>query len=223
MGRKFCPKCGKPTEEFYNGLCESCSLSKFSVTKDLPENLVVKECKSCGKFFIDKPSDSIESSIELFLEDLLKEKEILAASYRIVKGKVYLTLRLKKGETEKTEEKSLNLILKKIICQTCSMKESGYFQSTLQVRAPENLLPAIKDDIEKQINHLNKYDKLAFISKFQEIKNGFDLLIGSKNSAKEIANSLKIKYGAKSKITRKLSGSISGKKVYRDTIIVRVE
>jgi len=223
MGKKFCPKCGRQTDEFYNGLCSSCSLSGISVAKKLPNQLRIKECKICGKFFMNDLSGSTESLVESFLEDLIKQKEIMSATYRISGNKIFLTLKLKKGDFEKTEEKALDLITKKIICQTCSMKETGYFQATLQIRAPDELLPEIKSEIESQINYLNQYDNLAFISNFQETKNGFDFLIGSKNSANQIAKILKLKYKAKIKISRKLSGSIKGKKVYRDTILVKVE
>jgi len=223
MRKKFCPKCGRETEEFYNGLCLDCYLPKFSIISKLPEKLIIKECRLCGKFFINGSSDSIENLIESFLGNLLQQKEILSVSYRITKDKVFLTLKLKFSGLEKTEEKTINLNFKKIICQTCSMKESGYFQATLQVRAPENLLPKILDEIESQINYLNQFDKLAFISSSQKVKNGFDILIGSKNSAKRIAKTLQLKYRANIKISRKLSGSIKGKKAYRDTILVKVE
>jgi len=223
MRKKFCPKCGRETEDLHNGLCESCFLSKVSVVQKIPGELVVKECRLCSKFFVNGSSESIESSVETFLETLLKQKDIISASYRLSGTKIFLTLKLKKDGLEKTEEKAINLAVKKIICKSCSMRNSGYFQATLQVRAPENLLPDIRNEVENQINYLNKYDNLAFVSNFQEVKNGFDVLIGSKNSAKQIAKILKLKYRAKIKITRKLSGNISGKKVYRDTIIARVE
>jgi nonsense-mediated mRNA decay protein 3 len=222
MGKKFCPKCGKEAEEFHDGLCVNCYLSQFSVIEKLPQKLIIKECKSCGKFFINGSSDSVENLVEYFLEDLLQQKEIVSASYRIAKNKFFLTLKVKKDDLEKTEEKTLDLIFKKIICQSCAMRESGYFQATLQVRAPGNLLPEIKDEIQNQINYLSKFDRLAFISNLRDAKNGFDVFIGSKNSANQIARTLKLKYKAKSKITRKLAGSVKGKKVYRETILISI-
>ncbi|MEM5772711.1 MAG: NMD3-related protein, partial [Candidatus Aenigmatarchaeota archaeon] len=77
-------------------------------------------------------------------------------------------------------------------------------------------------EIENQINYLSQYDKLSFISKFEETKNGFDVFVGSKNSANQIARILKAKYKAKLKITKKLAGRIKGKKVYRDTILISI-
>jgi nonsense-mediated mRNA decay protein 3 len=223
MRKRFCPKCGKEAEELYDNLCGNCFISKFSVAEKLPDRLVVKQCKICGKFFTDRHFNSLEAAVESFLESVLEQKEIFSASYRIDGNKVILTLKLRKNNLEKTEQKTINLLAKKIICQACSMKQSGYFQATLQVRAPENLLQNIRNEIESQINHLNQYDKLAFVSDFQKTKNGFDFFIGSKNAAEQIAGALKLKYKANIKITRKLSGSIKGKKIYRETIFVRVD
>jgi nonsense-mediated mRNA decay protein 3 len=222
MREKFCPKCGKKTENFYEGLCEACFLSKFSISKKLPDKIFITQCKLCGKFFLNKHSGSIENIIEAFLQDFLKEGELTSISYRIAENKIFLTLSLKINDLEKTEEKEVEVIIKKIICQACAMKESGYFQATIQVRAPENLLFEIKKEIEDQTDYLRQYDSLAFISSFQEVKNGFDVFIGSKASARQIARVLKLKYKAKIKITRKLAGKLKGKKVYRDTILISI-
>jgi NMD protein affecting ribosome stability and mRNA decay len=222
MREKFCPKCGRKTEKFYEGLCEACYLSKFSLSKKLPDKIIIKQCKLCGKFFLGNHSGSIENLIEAFLQDFLKEGKLTSISYRIAENKVFLTLNLRINDLEKTEEKEVDLIFKKIICQACAMKESGYFQAIIQVRAPANLLSEIKKEIEEQIDYLNQYDNLAFISSFQEVKNGFDVFIGSKASAQQVARTLKLKYKAKIKITRKIAGKLKGKKIYRDTILISI-
>jgi nonsense-mediated mRNA decay protein 3 len=222
MREKFCPKCGNKTEKFYDGLCENCFLSKISISKNLPDKIFIKQCKLCGKFFLNKNSGSIENLIEDFLKDFLKKDELNSISYRIYENKLFLTLRIKINDLEKTEEKEIDLVFKKIICQACSMKESGYFQAVIQVRAPRNFLVEIKKEIENQIDYLSQYDNLAFISRFQELKNGFDIFLGSKALAREIARILKLKYKAKTKITRKIAGKLKGKKVYRDTILISI-
>jgi NMD protein affecting ribosome stability and mRNA decay len=220
MKEKFCPKCGKKTERFYEGLCEACYLSKFSLSKKLPDKIIIRQCKFCGKFFLGNHSGSVENLIEAFLQEILKKGELTSVSYRMVENKLYLTLSFKVNDLEKTEEKEVDMVVKKIICQACAMKESGYFQAIIQVRAPANLLSEIKKEIEEQIDYLNQYDNLAFISSFQEVKNGFDVFIGSKASAQQIARTIKLKYKAKIKITRKIAGKLKGKKVYRDTILI---
>lgn len=223
MRNKFCPKCGKQTDKIYNNLCEDCFLSGVSVLKNIPNKIVLKKCKSCEKIFVDdKSSDSVENALDLFLIEVLKKPEIHSATYRIDANKVHINLTLRVDDLDKTEEKISELIVKKITCKSCSMKAVGYYQSILQLRAPKNQIGDILEEIENQINLMNKYDSLAFVSKTDKKPEGVDLYIGSKSVANHIAKNLKNKFRANIKISRKLGGSISGKKVYRDTILVSV-
>jgi len=223
MIKKFCPKCGREIDKLYDSLCEKCFLSKLSITDDIPNDIKVKQCKLCGKFFIKTGATSVEGVIETFLEDLLKKKHVQSASYRIKNNTLFLSLRTKIEDLEKVEEKIINLIFKSIICSTCVMKKSGYFQAIIQIRTPESLAAVILDEIETQIDNFSRYDETAFISGKEKIKQGFDIYLGSKRVAMLLAKILKTKYGAEIKISRKLGGSIKGKKVYRDTILVSVK
>jgi NMD protein affecting ribosome stability and mRNA decay len=223
MKKKFCPKCGKETEKFYNKVCKDCFLSRLSFIGKIPDRLIIKSCKSCGRFFIDdKPVDSPEEALDLILSELLKQKEVKNVDYEIKDDKAVVSINLKIDDAEKTEEKTLNLTSKNILCKSCHMKSSGYFRALLQVRAPEKLLSSLQKEVEDQVEFLNRFDKLAFISNLQPVKNGFDVYIGSKAAVAQIAKNLKNKYKANIKVSRKLSGSISGKKVYRDTVLVAI-
>ena len=223
MRKKFCPKCGKETEKFYGKVCENCVLSGLSVIQKLPDKIIIKACKSCDKLFVeDKSVGSAEDAVDFILSELMKQKEVKSANYEMENSKLKIVVTLKIGETEKTEEKILDLFSKTILCKSCHMKTSGYFQTVLQIRAPEKLLNALQEEIENQIQFLYKFDKLAFISSIEKTKNGFDVYIGSKSAAKNITGKLKNRYNATTKFSRTLSGKISGKKVYRDTILISI-
>lgn len=222
MRKKFCPKCGKTVEKFYRNLCKDCFLKKFSIV-DLPSKIVVRECKECGNFYLDNQiANSIEEAVDIVLSELLKKPEIHSATYRIENGKIHVTLNLKIDDLEKEEKKDINLILKNITCNSCSKKAIGYYQSIIQLRAPEKLLEIALDEMKTQIDGMRKYDELAFISKIERKKEWIDVYVGSKSTANQLAKNLKIKYRAKIKISRKLIGSISGKRVYRDTILISI-
>ena len=224
MRKKFCPKCGIETEEFISSVCRDCFLKKFSIIEKLPDKIAIKNCSSCGKFYIDNQSAfTTEKTLELFLGKLLKFKEVIDASYRIHAGKLHLTVEIHSGGADKTEVKEIVLVEKKIICKSCGMKFSGYFNSIIQLRCPEEKSDRIKEEIHRMIEILNKSDKLSFISNDEEVVNGLDFYIGSKASANKIANELKKRYRAKIKISRKLSGSKGGKSIYRDTLLVSIE
>jgi len=223
MKKKFCPKCGKPIEKIYGNLCKDCFLLNVSFVKKLPDKIILRKCKSCEKIFVNKKSAStVENAVELILEDLLKQPDIHSATYRVVGNKIHINLTLKVDDLEKAEEKVANLIVKSIFCEFCSMKLTGYFQSILQIRAPANLLDEILDDVQNQIEFLSQYDNLAFISKSDGKPGWIDLYIGSKRAATQISKFLKGKFKANIKISRKLTGYISGKKVYRDTLLVTI-
>ncbi|MEM5853210.1 MAG: NMD3-related protein [Candidatus Aenigmatarchaeota archaeon] len=223
MREKFCPKCGKKTEKFFENLCEECFLSKISFSKIFPEKIIIKQCGGCGKFFIEKlSSTSLEGLIDSFLQRFLKKEGIISIKYSLEENRIDLRIISRTEGLKKEEEKKIDLKFKKIVCQYCWMKSSGYFQAVIQVRAPIDLLEEVEEDVEKQIKTLKEFDDLAFISKMERRKNGFDFFLGSKNSANRIARYLKEKYGGKMKITRKFVGYSKGKKIYRDTILISI-
>jgi len=223
MSKKFCPKCGKETEKFYENLCKDCFLEKISFLDRIPSKIIIKKCKSCEKFFYDKKGfDSLENAIGDMLAKILEENKIQSINYRIHGNKVSVSLSFKVENLEKTEEKECSITIKNITCQHCSLKSLGYYQSILQVRAPQNLLEKIFTDVENLIELFRSYDSLSFVSKVEKQKNGFDFYIGSKKVASQIAINLKRKYKGKLKISRKLAGKIKRKKVYRDTILISI-
>ncbi len=215
---KFCPKCGKETEKFYDNLCKDCFLQKIEIP-DLPEKIVIRQCKICGKFYGDERGEPVlESAVDKVLKKSLNEKEIQSATYRIDKNKIYSEITLEVSGLRKSIELDFDLVEKVTICKFCSQKLSGYFNVILQIRGgqTEKILEEIKTEMER----LNKKDELAFISKIEKVKNGVDIYIGSKSAAHKVVNFLKIKYKVTTKISRKQYGIKEGKKVYRDTILI---
>ena len=220
---KFCPKCGRTAEKLYDGLCADDFLKTISFEKLVPAKIIVKQCKICGRFYIDKYSAStLEGAVDLLLQKVLKEKIIHSAAYRIEGNKIHITLAIIYEDLEKKEEFSRELVIKNIICNSCNMKNSGYFNAILQIRVPEKILQIIIDDILNQIDLMHNYNDMAFIGKTERKKEGVDFYIGSKDVAEQIAKNLKIKYDAETKKSSKQSGYLSGKKIYRDTILVRI-
>lgn len=224
MSKKFCPNCGRSTEKFYNNLCADCFLKKINVSKLLPEKLTVYLCKECGRYYVnEKHFINLESATDNLLINLLKREELKSATYRITDGKIIVTLRFAVDDTERIEEKEINLIRKETVCKFCIMKRSRYYRAILQIRAPKKIEQEILHDVESQIEKINSFDDLSFISATEKLKEGVDFYIGSKPAAQKVANLLKQKYNAKIKISPKLFGEEGGKKVYRDTILVSIE
>ena len=223
MGEKFCPKCGRKTEKFYENLCGKCFLSKLSFIDKIPDKILVKKCRNCGRYFFEKEKgESMEELIESIIRNFLRWPEVEKIRYEIEDDKLHVSLDIRFEDLRKIEEKDIKLRTKTITCKQCSMINLGYYRAIVQVRAPQEILGRIYKEIEEKVNLLRKYDELSFISKVVKSKSGFDVFIGSKEVAREIARDIKKKYVGKIKISRKLSGSIRGKKVYRDTIMIRI-
>jgi len=223
---KFCPKCGKQTEEFYSSLCRECFLEKLSVVDRVPGRLVLRQCKNCGRIYVnDDFAETVEGALDILLQELLQDKQMKvlhSATYRIEGRIVHITLVLRVEDLEKIEKKDAELVVKAIVCQNCAMQGSGYFQSILQLRGPKGLLEIMFDDAHQQIEFLSHYDQHAFISKIERKKEGIDLYIGSKKVAMQIAKNIKSKFNASITISRKLAGKEQGQKLYRDTVLVRL-
>lgn len=216
---KFCPKCGRQTDKFYDSLCKDCFLQKIKLL-DLPEKITIRHCKICGKFFgTDKSELILELAINDALSKLLTQKNIQSASYRIEGNKIYSEVVVESDGLRKAFDLDFNLIEKATICKFCSMKLSGYFNTIIQIRNGDKA-KKILEEINSEIAKLNKKDEFAFISKIENLKNGVDVYIGSKSAANKVVNFLKTKHKFKTKITRRQHGQQEGKNVYRDTILI---
>jgi len=224
---KFCPRCGEPADKFYGKVCKNCHLETSTAIDKIPGRLVLRSCKNCGRIYSnEKFAMTIEGAMDILLEEMLENMELgvlHSATYRIEGGKVHITLVLRVEDAQKVEKKDAELVIKSILCENCSMKGSGYYNSIMQLRTPKELIEPFFEDIQQQVDMMSRYDSMAFISKIEKKKEGIDLYFGSKRAATQVAKNLKDKFKASILITRKNAGLHQGKKVYRDTILVRIE
>lgn len=221
---KFCPKCGKETEDLHNGLCVNCFGGRIGLGDDFPQKVVVYTCKECGKLFTgDKGYQSQEPAIEEFIKKTMKKRDANSVNYRIEGDILRIYARVEAAMVEKDVEESLNIIRKMMTCKMCSLQKASYFNSTLQVRVPKEMEDAIVAEIKTEMKRLNKTNKYAFISVERKLKEGIDFLVGSKAAVDTVSDLMRKRHGAKIKFSRKLYGLIEGKKSYRDTVLVSIE
>lgn len=220
---RFCPKCGSHTEEFHDGLCRDCFSSNMDTRQEVKEKITIYKCKMCGKFFSgNREFEDEEGAAHDFLRHELGEEGLSGATFRLAGDLLLLTLRIESDGMEKEIKKTLNVVRKLIVCKYCSLMKSNYFNITIQLRAPKTILDQMLKESREMLHELNSTDKYAFISGEKVLKEGIDLMIGSKGAAEKIAKEMKRRYGAEIKISRKLYGLVDGKKTYRDTILVSV-
>ena len=99
----------------------------------------------------------------------------------------------------------MKIIEKGFICNYCKKFVSRKIEAIVQLRG-ENLEEIIKG--------------YGLIGK--SVRGGFDVNFSLKRYAYELINSLGKKYNLSIKVSRKLIGTKQGKRVYRDTILVRI-
>lgn len=218
---KFCPKCGRKTVDLHGSLCRDCFKKKIILPDEVPDKIVIGTCKSCGKIFLSGGKfENTEAAIESLLEDVLEEKDVESANYRISGSTLFLTTRMEIDGVEKEIEKTIPIVHKTITCEFCNLQKSKYYNVTIQVRVPKKMLGEIVREIENRIAKLNETDNYSFVSGVKELKEGADIFVGSKSAASHVVKYLKSKYRIKTKISRTLFGPVQGKKTYRDTVLV---
>ncbi len=211
LPKKFCPACGKETEIFINGFCIECFKKRFKKTQ-FPKFIKIYQCKFCKKFAVGNLLfDSLEEAVNKAIKDFKDLKLILIAENFVKLAKEVENLII--------EEKDVEIKIKQIICKYCNMMQTGYKQAIIQLRSKNNeeFLKIIEEVIEKE----RKFDNLSFISKIEESKNGIDLYIGSKKAAYKAINEIKKYYKINIKVSKKLVGIKSGKRIFLDTIAIR--
>jgi len=94
---------------------------------------------------------------------------------------------------------------KEFVCNECRKFVSRKIEAILQLRG---------ENVEEIVE---KYDLIG-----KPVRGGFDINFSLKRYAYELINKLRKKYNLSMKVSRKLMGLREGKKVYRDTILVRI-
>jgi len=99
----------------------------------------------------------------------------------------------------------IEVVEKEFVCNDCRKFVSRKIEAILQLRG-ENV-----EEIAE------KYELIG-----KPVRGGFDINFSLKKYAYELINKLRKKYNLSMRVSRKLMGLKEGKRVYRDTILVRI-
>lgn len=222
MKGRFCPNCGRETEELVEGLCKECFAERKGWVR-VPDSIEIKVCGKCGRKRLDKWTEtSTEEAVSRALEDEInvdKDAEDLdiEINYRNGEAEVKLKGEVKGIEVEKADRVSVNP--REVLCGDCKKAGSGYYEAVVQVRSEDADMDEILDSCA---DILEKDKKESEVVGFEKRKNGLDLRVRSSSAAKGLAKKLAEKYGAERKDSKTLKGLDEGKKVYRSTYLVRI-
>ncbi len=229
---KFCPQCGKQTDEFFDSLCENCFRQGITLLepRDLKASLSI--CTHCGGYFKGKERKSIEAVVEDSVRRAIRKKygsdcvvEITELRTEIEedarRARVFLAAEAEVKGVKIEERDKVAVILNRATCERCSRIAGGYYAGIVQIRA-ECRIP--KDD-ELVLAEDIAYSALGesdFVSKERLLQEGLDIYVSSAEYGRRISKAIVKKLGGNFSESRKLYGRKDGRNIYRVTFLVRL-
>ncbi|MHC1611337.1 MAG: NMD3-related protein [Candidatus Methanospirareceae archaeon] len=229
---KFCPKCGKQTDEFFDSLCKDCFKEGIRLLGPESLELSVSLCPHCGGLFKGKERTSIEAVVGDSVRRAIRKKygsethvEIaglrveLAENKRSARVSIAVKARVKGVEVEEEEERGISL--KRAICERCSRIAGGYYLAIVQIRA-EGRIPTDEElAVAERIAHASVGES-DFVSKEQMLKEGLDIYVSSTEYGRRISRRVVKELGGSFSESKKLYGRRDGRDIYRVTFSVRL-
>jgi NMD protein affecting ribosome stability and mRNA decay len=199
----FCVKCGKDAK--IDNFCETCFAERHELF----------DIKSFTMFYCDVCKVK-ENEIKEKIKSQLKSKNSLKSidiKLKIVGNKVHATVTCQGNirGAEKTETKKALIILRRQMCEMHVRLSGGYYEAVFQVRGNN------KESVMKAAERLLPRKSIVGVN---ELKEGYDIKIMSKNTAIAAVKELRRK-GCEVKDSYKLVGSKKGQKLYRNYYAIR--
>ncbi|MCX8200100.1 MAG: 60S ribosomal export protein NMD3 [Candidatus Micrarchaeota archaeon] len=196
-----CPKCGvsEGEKDFIGSFCIDCYLSMNMPT--LPSKVTIYRCRECGSERYTSWSVPVEEAIS---------HELKSRSFGVPEvwiDDAHVVVKFEKVGMEFR----IPLKVKESLCNVCAQKSAGYYEAIIQLRGKYAHDRAFA---EKLISEL---ERITFIPKTEELKEGLDIYVGSKTATATILSAL----GFKLITSNKLYGVKHGRRVYRTTFLVR--
>jgi len=231
----FCPRCGKPSD----GLCAACRIEMTSWATIEPR-IVYTSCPSCH-FVKERGSwvafdgnrktliDSIvQSALRISPEIQNVKVSIQSEDYssNLTSCSIQVTGTIHSKPVESPLK--LEILFKGELCTRCSRISGGYYEGVVQVRATgrgcsqreKDEIIRIAIEIEGTLRDAG--NKLSFIARIDEVHKCIDIVVGTQQLGKLIAEATINKFGGRLTTHPKLIGERDGVPLYRLTFAVRI-
>lgn len=222
---KFCPKCGKETDQLYGNekeLCAECYTENYDLL-DIPNVVELYVCSTCGR--MRKQGDWIEEytlqeQLGALFEQFSEPGVDIELQYWEEDDRMFVRVHATKGEIEDYYDTELKI--KKDQCKTCSKFHGGFFKVKMQLRGEDEEMGRIADRIADRAAEVTNENRKNFLANIEKDKNGYDFYFSTEKIAGEILKMLKSSYDAEVKRSYELIGEKDGQEVYRNVISVRL-
>jgi len=127
------------------------------------------------------------------------------------------------------ERKRITIYVRQTVCPRCQKFLGGYFEAILQVRAEgrqltEDEREAVEKLVQEKVDEIMRKDRMGFIQDTIEKDEGLDFYMGSKSSARKLAQAIRERFGGSVSEAYELVGMDrqTSKEVYRTSVSVRL-
>jgi nonsense-mediated mRNA decay protein 3 len=228
--KSVCPSCGEPSD----GICEQCLAQDRSIAA-VPEFLTIKICPTCSDHFFKGHwlNEDLDHAIGHVIEEALRidadEAAVKVVLNDVTQTMVHSRVEIDVPRVGDTQHESfdINVRVDRATCDRCSRISGGYYESKVQIRADhrtpdEAELQRALEIATRTIDSAQNVDRLAFIAKTVQLREGLDLYVGTVKAAKRIVRALVREMGGNFSDSAKLVGRRDGKDIYRVTFVVRL-
>jgi nonsense-mediated mRNA decay protein 3 len=222
---KFCPMCGRETEELYGDekkLCAECYPEKNDLL-DVPDKVEITVCGVCGRMrksgewveeysvqdqLLEKFAEFNEPGIEMELQFWEDEEEEINVRVHAVKGEI-------------TDSYDSVVDFETDQCPDCARFEGGFYKVKIQLRG-DNLEPVSKEIVDRAAEATNESRK-DFLSNMDRNDYGYDFFLSTERITKKILSMLRDEYDPEIKRSYELIGEEGGEEKYRNVVSVRMD
>ena len=223
---KFCPKCGRQTDELFDSLCVDCFKQEIKLIE--PTGISVSICRTCGCYFKGNERTNIEAVVEDTIRKEIWKKygcdsevEIKEIKTGDKRAHVVLIVKAELRGVQLTENGEVEVVLKRESCERCNRIAGGYYAGIVQIRADDRIPTDDELAIAEEVAHSSLIEP-DFISKEVLLKEGLDIYVSSMECGRGISNAIVRRFGGSYSKSQKLYGQKDGRNVYRVSFSVRM-
>ena len=209
-----CPICNRSSDDtkFIGEICEFCTADK--IRGAVAKSVDMYRCGRCGNILVKgqyKPLGNV--ALSDLINSVAHVRDCAAKVTGYSKNKVEVDYECDlNGELAKFST-TMDIRPIKQICPRCYRISSGYYEALVQLRGD-----VVKADkiAEKLSDYIAKNG--AFIAKMEQVTNGFDIYVSDKKLTSEFLKTKRLK----AKLSATLATIKGGKKLYRNTYLLRI-
>ncbi len=230
---KFCPQCGKITDDLIDSLCRECFMGTIQLIEPDAMKVRVSMCRKCGAYFRGGERTSIEDAVVHIVSREIRRRyrdrlescrvevnQIVRDSGR-TREIVTVTVRAEiRGVTvEQTGE--IEVDIKTGTCNRCSRIAGGYYAAIVQIRAQDRY-PADEELATAVEIAQASLSGEEFVTRQQLLKEGLDIYVSSMECGRRISRAIVKRLGGNFTESRRLYGRKDGRNIYRVSFAVRL-